>query len=63
MAEDSSEFRHLRRAIAKASGDREPPFRNICRFYAALSLDALPGAIRRRASLCSILPDYADDSL
>jgi hypothetical protein len=43
---ESDEFRHLRRAIEKAAGERERAIRNVCRLYGVKTLDALPGAIR-----------------
>ena len=49
MVEDSREFRDLRRAIAKAHGDRERAIRNICRQYGVRSLDALPAPVRSAA--------------
>jgi len=46
---ESDEFKHLRRAIDKAAGDRERAIRNVCRLYGVNRLDALPGAIRATA--------------
>lgn len=43
---ESDEFKHLRRAVDKADGDRERALRNVCRLYGVNRLDALPGAIR-----------------
>ena len=53
---ESSEFRHLHRAVAKANGDREAAIRNVCRLYGMKTLDALPGAIRA-ATLALLDPD------
>ena len=46
MVGESDEFKRLRHAIDKASGDRERAIRNVCRLYGVNRLDALPGAIR-----------------
>jgi hypothetical protein len=46
---ESDEFRHLRRAVEKAAGDRERAIRNVCRLYGVNRLDALPNSIRAAA--------------
>jgi hypothetical protein len=46
MLGESDEFRRLRHAVEKASGDRERAIRNVCRLYGVKTLDALPGAIQ-----------------
>jgi hypothetical protein len=43
---ESDEFKHLRRAVEKAHGDRERAIASVCRFYNVRTLDALPGAVR-----------------
>jgi hypothetical protein len=46
MLGESDEFRRLRHAVEKASGDRERAIRYVCRLYTVNRFDALPGAIR-----------------
>ena len=46
---ESDEFRHLRRAVEKAAGDRERAIRNVCRLYGVRALAALPPGIRTTA--------------
>jgi cytochrome c5 len=48
-APPSDEFKHLRRAIEKAQGDRERATAFVCRLYHVRGLDSLPGAIRAAA--------------
>lgn len=49
MLGDSPEFRRLRHAVDKATGDRERAIRNVCRLYSVRALDALPPGIRAAA--------------
>jgi hypothetical protein len=45
LADDSSEFRALKRAVSKAHGDRERATKLVCRLYSVNRLDHLPGAV------------------
>jgi hypothetical protein len=51
LLDESDEFKHLRRAVDKADGDRERALRNVCRLYGVNRLDALPGAVRTAVAL------------
>jgi hypothetical protein len=51
---DSREFRELRRAIAKAHGDRARAIKAICRLYTVPDFDRLPAPVRSAA--LSLLP-------
>ena len=46
MLGESDEFKRLRHAVEKASGDRDRAIRNVCRLYGVKTIDALPGAVR-----------------
>jgi hypothetical protein len=46
---ESPEFRRLRHAVEKATGDRERAIKNVCRLYGVNRLDALPPGIRATA--------------
>lgn len=46
---ESAEFRRLRHAVEKATGDRERAIKNVCRLYGVNRLDALPPGIRATA--------------
>ena len=56
----SREFRDLRRAIAKANGDREAAIRKFCRTFTVRSLDALPAHLSTATP--DLLPRWAGQS-
>jgi hypothetical protein len=51
---ESREFRDLRRAVAKANGDRDRAIKAICRLYTVPDFDHLPAPVRSAA--VSLLP-------
>lgn len=52
---ESREFHDLRRAIAKANGNRERAIKAICRLYTVSDFDRLPAPIKSAA--LGLLPD------